>query len=40
VPPGANYLFVAPLPPSRKWADNSGFGFGIEVDPGPYPYEF
>ena len=40
VPPGANYLFVAPLPPSRKWADNSGFGFGIDVDPGPYPYDF
>jgi len=39
VPPGANYLFVAALPPSRKWADNSGFGFGIDVDPGPYPYE-
>lgn len=40
VPPGANYLFVAPLPPSRKWADNSGFGFGLDVDPGPYPYAF
>jgi hypothetical protein len=39
VPAGANYLFVAPLPPSRKWADNSGFGFGIDVDSGPYPYE-
>ena len=35
VPPGANYLFVAPLPPSRKWSDNSGFGFGVDVDPGP-----
>jgi len=39
VPAGAKYLFVAPLPPSRKWADNSGFGFGVDVDPGPYPYE-
>jgi hypothetical protein len=38
VPPGATHLFVAPLPPSRKWADNSGFGFGVDVDPGPYPY--
>jgi hypothetical protein len=39
VPAGAKYLFVAPLPGSRKWADNSGFGFGVDVDPGPYPYE-
>jgi len=39
VPAGANYLFVAPLPPSRKWADNSGFGFGVDADAGPYPYE-
>jgi len=38
VPPGAKYLFVAPLPPSRKWADNSGFGFGVDVDPGLYVY--
>jgi hypothetical protein len=38
VPPGANYLFVAPLPPSRKWADNSGFGFGVDADGGPYIY--
>jgi len=35
VPPGANYLFVAPLPPSRKWSDNSGFGFGVDVDVNP-----
>jgi hypothetical protein len=40
VPAGANYLFVAPLPPSRKWSDNSGFGFGVDADPGPYPYDF
>jgi hypothetical protein len=39
VPAGANYLFVAPLPGSRKWDDNSGFGFGVDADPGPYPYE-
>lgn len=39
VPAGAKYLFVAPLPGSRKWDDNSGFGFGIDADPGPYPYE-
>jgi hypothetical protein len=32
VPAGANYLFVAPLAPSRKWADNSGFGFGVDAD--------
>jgi hypothetical protein len=38
VPPGANYLFVAPLSPEREWEDNSGFGFGLDVDPGPYPY--
>jgi hypothetical protein len=38
VPNGANYLFVAPLPPSRKWADNSGFGLGLDVDAGPYVY--
>jgi hypothetical protein len=39
VPAGAKYLFVAPLPGSRKWGDNSGFGFGVDADPGPYPYE-
>jgi hypothetical protein len=38
VPAGANYLFVAPLPASRKWGDNSGFGFGVDADPGLYPY--
>jgi hypothetical protein len=38
VPPGAKYLFVAPLPASRKWSDNSGFNFGVDADPGPYPY--
>jgi hypothetical protein len=31
VPAGAQYLFVAPLTPSQKWGDNSGFGFGVNV---------
>ncbi len=35
VPAGANYLFVAPLAPSRKWSDNSGFGFGVDVTVNP-----
>ena len=35
VPPGAAYLFVAPLAPSRKWSDNSGFGFGVDATVNP-----
>ena len=35
VPAGAQYLFVAPLAPSQKWGDNSGFGFGVNVEVNP-----
>jgi hypothetical protein len=31
VPARAAYLIVAPLPPSRTWSDNSGFGLGVNV---------
>ena len=35
IPAGAQYLFVAPLAPSQKWGDNSGFGFGVNVEVNP-----
>ncbi len=35
VPPGAQYLFVAPLAPSQEWGNNSGFGFGVNVEVNP-----
>jgi hypothetical protein len=35
VPSGANFLIVAPLAPSQKWDDDSGFGFGVSVEVNP-----
>jgi hypothetical protein len=35
VPPGAQYLILAPLSPSYAWGDNSGFGFGVDVTVNP-----
>jgi hypothetical protein len=37
VPAGANFLVVAPLPPSRFWSDDSGFGFGVSLTVNPAP---
>lgn len=35
VPPGANYLIVAPIPDSLTWGDNSGFGLGVALTVNP-----
>ena len=35
VPPGAEYLVVAPIDVWRNWQDNSGFGFGVTVEVNP-----
>jgi len=35
VPPGAEYLVVAPIDTWRNWQDNSGFGFGVTVEVNP-----
>jgi hypothetical protein len=35
VPPGAQYLFVAPIPDSLTWGDNSGFGLGVSLTVNP-----
>lgn len=35
VPAGAEYLFVAALPPKLFYKDNSGFGFGVSVEVNP-----
>jgi hypothetical protein len=35
VPAGANFLIVAPLAPSQKWDDDSGFSFGVSVEVNP-----
>ena len=37
VPPGAQYLVLAPLPPAYTWGDDSGFSFGVDVTVNPTP---
>ncbi len=32
VPPGANYLVVAPIDGLRLYGDNTGLGFGVQID--------